>query len=125
MEKKMKRHFRAKFAVFGLLFLLLLMIPSVHAQSNSTASPFSGISSLTGAFGSPYLFAFAVFIMMAFFTGYIHLPWPPSLLIYMMTFTLFSVLGLFSFDVVVLMMLFVGGTSAYGMTKIIADLIFA
>jgi hypothetical protein len=124
MEKKIKRHSRAKFAVFGLLFLLLLMLPSVHAQS-STASPFNGVSSLVGAFGSPYLFAFAVFIMMAFFTGYIHLPWAPSLLIYMMTFTLFSVLGLFSFDIVVLMMLFVGGTSAYGMTKIIADLIFA
>lgn len=127
MERKKKKRFEnMKFVVYGLLFALLLALPITHAQAyNTTATPFTGISTFISSFGNQYLFALVVFILIAFFTGSVHLPWPPSTLLYIVTFSLFSLLGIFSFNFVILIMMFVAGSAAYGMTKIIADLIFA
>ena len=58
MEKKFKRNLRAKFAVFGLLFLLLLMLPSVHAAGTGNVIAGTSVNAFEQAFGGPGLFVF-------------------------------------------------------------------
>ena len=127
MEKKMKRHFRAKFAVFGLLFLLLLMIPTVHAAGTGNVIAGTSVNAFEQAFGGPGLFVFFFFIVVAFIEAFFKIAWPIAIEMYLVTFAMVTVIlsSVFSFQILAMMWVMIFSAAGYGFTKIFADLIFA
>lgn len=126
MEKKIKRHFRAKFAVFGLLFLLLLMLPSVHAVGTGNVISGTSVNAFEQAFGGPGLFVFFFFIVVAFIEAFFRIAWPIAIEMYLVTFAMVTViLRVFSFQILAMIWVMIFSAAGYGFTKIFADLIFA
>jgi hypothetical protein len=130
MEKKFKRNLRAKFAVFGLLFLLLLMLPSVHAAGTGNVISGTSVNAFEQAFGAPGLFVFFFFIVVAFIEAFFKIAWPIAIEMYLVTFAMVTVIlsllsPVFSFQILTIMWVMIFSAAGYGFTKIFADLIFA
>lgn len=118
MEKKLR------FTSYAIL-LTLFLLPNVAYGSSGNIISSPAVQAFQGAFGSPGIFVFLFFVIVAFMEGYFHIPWPIAMELFFVTFIMIASFDLFSYQIAVIIWVMMFMISGYGFSKIFADLIFA
>lgn len=106
--------------------VLMLALPQVLADTPSgTGISGVAIQALGSAFGSPGIFVFAFFVVIAFIQGIFHIPWVISIELFFVTFAMVSTFWLSNYQMAIIIWVMMFTAAGYGFTKLIADLIFA
>lgn len=128
VKENKKKHWKGRFALYGLLFLLLFALPGVHASTGQVIGN-SSITAFEGAFGGPGLFVMFFFVVVAFIEGFFQIPWAIAIELYLVTFAMTSAIlgaaGAFNVQILELIWVFIFTSIGFAMTKLFADLIFA
>lgn len=122
MEKRKSIIFR----IGAVAAAVMLALPSVLADTPSgTGISGPAIQAFESSFGSPGIFIFIFFLVIAVVEGIFHLPWVIAIELFFVTFVVISTFWLFSYPIAVILWVMMFTAAGYGFTKLFADLIFA